>query len=260
MKQEAGRSRRPAILWALFVAAILIGVALIQYGRSIEPYNDSARAAELISADYCFYGEAGEKDEQAANWYRERDALLTSHYSLINAGSSLVVATVAVGLLLLWLRLSGNGNLPLLRTPSRKWHFFVAGSAIIIGSYFGLVFGLDLDLERRMFPWCADSIAIPMFGLGFVTLVALPITLLVGFVITLFFRALPVSLWQWDSENALRSWAATIAFGSLTLIWFWMLLDVATTSDFLLAGPAVFAIYLTLSCRAAILAPGPKED
>jgi hypothetical protein len=257
---EAGPPMRPWILWATSIAICLIGVALIQYGLSIEPYHDQARADQLMAADYCFYGDASEKDAQAANWYRERDALLTSHYSLINAGSSLVVATVAFGLLMLWLRLSGNGNLPLFRTPSRKWHFFVAGSAIVIGSYFGLVFGLDLDLERRMFPWCADSIAIPMFGLGFVTLVALPITLLVGFVITLFFRTLPVSLWQRDTENALRSWAATIAFGSFALIWFWILLDVATTSDFLLAGPAVFAIYLTLSCRAAILAPATKED
>lgn len=72
-----GLLRRPAFLCALFVATIIVGVALVQYGRSLEPYHDAARAADLITAEYCLYSNEAGNDVQSANWYREMDALLT---------------------------------------------------------------------------------------------------------------------------------------------------------------------------------------
>lgn len=260
-----GLLRRPAFLCALFVATIIVGVVLVQYGRSLEPYHDAARAADLITAEYCLYSNDAGNDVQSANWYREMDALLTQRYPFMNTGCAVIVATIALALLWFWRLAVSDGDRPLWRTPSKKWHFFAVGSAIIIGSYFSIVYGLSLELERRMLPWCADSIAIPIFGLGLVTLFALPIAIFVGWAVSLFFRELPTSLWEWDAENAVRSWLATVIFGMLVLLWLWISIDAAPTEDFLIVGPCVFATYLTLSCRAAILAPpndpvAPAQD
>ncbi len=251
----AGLLKRPAFWWMLFAIAVIVGVVLIQYGRGLEPYSDSARASKLISAEYCFYESGGNKDIQVKKWFREMDSVRTARYPTINTGCALIVAALTIGILFACLKTFGSNSRSLMRTPERKWHFFAIGTAIIFSSYFAVVLGLEIDLKREMFPWCADSIMIPIFGMGFATIILLPIALFIGWFVSCFFRNLPVSLWQWDSENAGRSWSVTIFFGSLSILWLGVLFNAAPTADFLIVGPCILAIYVTLSCRAAVLAP-----
>lgn len=255
MSKVAGLSRQPAFRWAVFIAAIIVGLVLIQYGRMLEPFKDASRAADLMNADYCLYGTSAEKEVKSADWFRERDTLLTQRYPIINIGCSIIAATMAFALLSFWRRSRTVENDILWQTPARIWHFFAIGVVTLLSSYFSIVGGLLLDLERGMFPWCADSIAIPIFGLGFATLIILPISLFAGWLISQFFRSLPTSLWQWDADRPIRSWVVTAIFGSLAFVWLWILVDAVPTEDFLIVGPGIFGIYLTLSCRAAILAP-----
>jgi hypothetical protein len=251
----AGLLKRPAFWWILFVLAVILGVILIKYGQGLEPYSDSARASKLISAEYCFYESGRNTDIQAKKWYREMGSVRTARYPTINTGCALIVAALTIGILFACLNTFGSISRSLLRTPERKWHFFAIGTAIIFSSCFAIIFGLELDLKRGMFPWCADSIGIPIFGIGFATIILLPIALLIGWLISCFFRDIPVSLWQWDSKSAGRSWSVTIFFGSLSILWLGVLLNAAPTADFLIVGPCILAIYVTLSCRAAVLAP-----
>jgi hypothetical protein len=246
--------KRLVFFWAIIILATIVGAVLIQYGQTIEPYKDAARAVDLTNADYCLYGDTAERAAQSANWFRERDTLLTLRYPIINSGCAIVVATMAFAVLSFWRRKRTVDEGILWLTPARIWHFFAIGLVILVGTYFGLVCGLILNLKRGMLPWCADSIGIPIFSLGFATLILLPISLFVGWSVGQFFRGLPTSLWQWNRDEPIRSWVATAIFGPLAFFWLWILVDAAPTEDFLIVGPGVFAIYLTLSCRAAILA------
>lgn len=254
MTEVAGLMKRPVFFWAIIILTIIVGAVLIQYGRTIEPYRDAARAVDLMNADYCLYGGTAEKAAQSANWFRERDTLLTLRYPIINSGCAIIVATMAFAVLSFWRRKITVDDGILWQTPARIWHFFAIGLGILVGTYLGLVCGLILNLERGMLPWCADSIGIPIFSLGFATLILSPILLFVGWTLAQFFRGLPTSLWQWNRDKPIRSWVATAIFGSLAFFWLWILVDAAPTEDLLIVGPGVFAIYLTLSCRAAILA------
>jgi hypothetical protein len=118
----------------------------------------------------------------------------------------------------------------------------------------GVVFGLATDARRQYFPWCADSIGIPIFALAMALTVAAPTSAILGLIIARFFGRLPVHLWIWDRNRPVRSYLVTLIFGggaaAVVVIWAIGL----TSSD--VAGPSMVLIaYLLASTRAALLAP-----
>jgi hypothetical protein len=251
----AGWLKRPVFWWLVFAAAIVIGLGVIEYGRTLDQYADQ-EVGSAIYADPPCTSEEGHNDDQAwYTWYRKMDEARTLRYPLINAGCGIIVAALTLALLFGYLRKTRREGHTILRTPSQEWHFFAVGIVAIISTLIGTFVGLDLDLERQMLPWCADSIIIPMFGLIPFTLIFLLVAILVGWGISHWFKPLPASLWQWNSEKPKLSIVVSIIFGAIALFWFWMIIDSFPTADFLIVGPGILAIYLTLSCRAAILGP-----
>lgn len=225
---------------------IVIGICAIIYGRALPAFTDAEAAADLF-----LRGCQGD----CANWHKERDGLRTYRYDFINLGSSLIITSLTLLALHSWLSNNRHKNISLWRSPSSKLQYFMIGTAICLGTTVGVILGLELDLVRNMFPIYSDSIAIPIFY----NLMALPVILIIsiimGFIISFYFGALPVSLWEWDYEKPLKSWVITIVFGTLVLMFLILSLTIIFSSDFLVLCPLIMAIYICLASRAAILSP-----
>lgn len=249
----AGWIKRPVFWWLVFAAAIVIGLGIIEYGLTLDQYVNQEKGSALYADPPCASEEAHNGDQAMDTWYRKMDEARTLRYPLINAGCAMIATALTLALLLGSLWKTRREGLTILRTPSQKWHFFGLGIVAIIGSSTSIIVGLDRDLERQMFPWCADTVIIPMFGLIPFTLVFLLVAVLVGWGISYWFKQLPVSLWQWNPEKTQLSMVVSIIFGTIVLFWFWMIIDSFPTADFLIVGPGILAMYITLSCRAAIL-------
>src|SRR5262249_9512627 len=123
-----------------------------------------------------------------------------------------------------------------------------------------IVHSLETDLTRRQFPWCADSIIIPIYGAQLSHILLLNVCSIGGLLVMLAFGRLPASLWQWDPARPRYSWAVTIVLGFLAaLIAASMILD-ATISLPLSTPAPLLAIYLLASTRAALLAPKSVDE
>jgi hypothetical protein len=118
----------------------------------------------------------------------------------------------------------------------------------------GIVHGLSTDLDRNYFPACADSIAIPIFGLYASLTLLTPILLLAGFGITRGFGRLPVPLDQWDASRPRWSRAVTLVFAAAMMGGTGMWLAGIFSSD-QMAPSSVLMLYLLAATRAALLAP-----
>ena len=212
-------------------------------------FTEQAAASDLLDEAYSG-GECA-----SDGWHEDRQKLRTSRNDLLNLGSSLFLIGAALTILLGWLSSHRLGALPVMRTPAKKTHFFVLGILLVLGVCLGMIIGLDLDLGRGMFAPCADSIAIPIFGYLMSLPFVLGICLIVGFGCSVNFGVLPVSLWQWDHDKPEKSWAISLLFGGVAAFLVFLVVSMLWSADFLAIGPFVFAIYLTLATRAAILAP-----
>lgn len=197
--------------------------------------------------------------------YAGYTALFGWHYALMNAGATLTLAGISGLAIAAALRFTAPKGVSWLRTPPRRWMFLAIGLAALGLMAVGIISGLDTDQQRHYFPICADSIAIPIFGLyASLTLIA-PILLLAGFAVTLFFGRLPVPLDQWDTSRPRWSWAVTLVFAAAMLggtgAW---LMGIFTSDQ--MAPSSMLILYLLASTRAALLArsrraaadPGPE--
>lgn len=126
--------------------------------------------------------------------------------------------------------------------------------------YISAVHSFSVDLERMVFPWCADSVAIPIFGLTMLALVALPLLVLVGWAITWLFGALPAPLTQWDRTPPVRSWIVSLIFGAAMAGTAAVLVESLTSSTSTVVPALVVALYLLASTRAALLSPPRPTD
>lgn len=193
-------------------------------------------------------------------WFHQMAVLRTEKHLIQNIGWSLILASLALAVIkYLFLRQKFVG-LPQWRTPSRKWHFFAYGIALLAISYIGSIYGLSLDQSRDMFPWCSDSIAIPIYQMMLGFPILLIFLLIAGGLLSLNFGKLPVGLLQWDDNNIWKSWFVSISFGIIFLALLYATMDTAVISDFVGVFAGVLAMYLTLATRAALLAPRPGRS
>lgn len=186
-------------------------------------------------------------------------AMFGSRYFWMDLGLG-VAATALTGLVILAaLSLSRPGD-PWLRTPTRRGHFILAGWAVLAWTFVTVIYSLEKDLDRQLFPTCADSIAIPLYG-AFYTFAALFIVCtLVGFLLTRGFGQLPAPLGQWNNERPERSWFVTIVFALLILVVGTAMVMDATNSMSIGNPAGLVAIYLLASTRAALLVPGRLDE
>lgn len=233
-----------------FVAAIA-GLALIVWSRMLPvyvvPFDEAMHAYNAICP------EAGRRNRVALTHY---SSLFGWRYALANAGISLFLGacTYHAGLILGARRRSSRSAYPWLRTPARPGQFLLLGGLAIFLFWVGSTWGLQTSLRRLYFPACADSIGIPIAGLTFALMIVSPILLLLGFLLTRGFGALPVKLSEWDRSRPGRSWIISIVFLTLALLNVTVLGASIFSSDIILPA-GVLTTYLLLATRAALLAP-----
>jgi len=158
----------------------MLGAAAAKYGKSIPVFAADRATVEQAVLAWCPDGVT--IDRAAGERYL---GLFTNHYVWVDSGvgTILIGSSVALGALLLKLTGSGDEG-PWLRTPRHRWHFLVLGLAVIAWTWWMTMFSLQIDLRRRVFPICADSIVIPMFELTVLTLILTPVLIVAGFALT----------------------------------------------------------------------------
>ncbi|MES2988203.1 MAG: hypothetical protein V4808_09880 [Pseudomonadota bacterium] len=241
---------RSVSFWAVIIACAgfaAIGMLLVAYGHSLPVFIVPYPQAEAAFIAWCTPGGV---DNAAGERYL---ALFGWHYALMNAGTAVAAAALTSAALALILRM-GAPDWPWFRTPANRWIYFVLGTVALVGYVPGIIHGLSLDLERRYFPVCADSIGIPITGLGISLMVLTPILMLIGLFISAGFGILPVPLTHWNRSWPVRSWGVTIIFGG-AMLGVVMMAAMSILSSDLTAPSNVIIVYLLASTRAALLAP-----
>jgi hypothetical protein len=92
-------------------------------------------------------------------------SLFTDHYKWVDTGVGLVLCALTIAGLAFVLRLRSLPEDDWLRTPARRLTFMLLGIGVLAWGYLSTMRSFRVDLTRMVLPWCADSIAIPMFEL-----------------------------------------------------------------------------------------------
>ncbi|MEL7190056.1 MAG: hypothetical protein AAGK17_10930 [Pseudomonadota bacterium] len=177
-------------------------------------------------------------------------ALETMRNPLMQGGASLALAAISVWLILLVFRKSDASKV---WTPTNPLTFFVLGACVLAISWQSSMFSIELDATRGEFPWCADSIGIPMMYLSTAYIMLFVVCSVVAAGIVFFFRDLPVPLFAWEESQRLRSWLISIPFFVIVLVIVLLALDGAILSTFFGTPAAVLALYMTEASRSALI-------
>ena len=229
-------------LW--FGAVAAVGAGLFAYSRMLPVYTDPERAAKL-KIDACT--DSGVRP----GWSAELMSLETLRHPLMQGGSSLVLAAAT-----LWFvyRIYGRQNGWRLTSPSSKSAFFAIGIGVIGLSFASQMYSLDLDFRRGAFPWCADSMAIPIFGLVIVYSVLTVACLFAGAIASMGIVRVPVSLFAWPrNDSVFRTWAITILAAVIAVPIAAVGILEASNSSFIGTPAAILALYLIESTRSALV-------
>jgi len=228
---------------------VLAGVAaaggLVCASGWVFPVYTNAELALRLRADAC------DANGVVDGWYDRMAELETLRHPLMQSGLSIMLFAATVGALYLAF---GTAQSWRLRSPAKRWIFFLLGFGVIGLSFFSQLYSLSLDLRRGAFPYCADTIAIPAFGLTYFYGALTLICVVFGAMLTAFFRPLPVALFTLgDGKGSVRRWLPTILLGLLALpvVVFGVL--GAAGSSFIGTPAAVVALYLLESARSAMM-------
>ena len=213
---------------------------------------DAARALKLGA---CLDKPGPDGSVVVEGWHERLGALKTWRYPLMQGGISLVLATVTILLIIKFFRGQDGKRV---QTPWRVWHFFALGTAVVVLSWASQVHSLFLDAGRGNFPWCADTLVIPLYSFSVFYLILLPVLMIVGFILSRSFGDLPSDLFIWRKDCLPRSIALSVIFGAFASFLAFLGIDGAVRSAFIGTPAAITAIYLTLSTRAALLAPSVR--
>lgn len=239
-----------AVMVVCGVAAIA-GAVTAAIGYALPVYNVPDATAEAAFTGWCF--RSGVPDTAGDRYL----AMFTLHYPIVDTGISLLLAAATVGLLCwgLWWTVPRESSMGWLRTPAHRWTYVAIGLGIIAWSITGAIESLQIDMNRRLFSWCADSLAIPVFEIIASAVVITPVLLVAGILITLWFGRLPVPLLYWDRARPIRCWLATMVCGLIGLSILALLVLSVPTSGNLTIVPGLIALYLIAATRAALVAP-----
>lgn len=238
-------------------AVALLGVAFILWGVSLPPYRDAG------AAEHIFLAACDRASKEIPGWWKRLDALRTNRYPLLNSGLSLVLAAGTLFGLRWILGWQNWRKIGVVLTPSRRWHFHVIGTFVIVAIWMGFVFALRVELSRDFYPDCADTIGIPLYygTLGY--FLTWLICLLLGSLVILAFGVLPVPLDSWDKDRPIRSWACSIVAGLIIAGISLITMSTLLTASFLAIPGSIVGVYLVAATRAALLAPravGPDKQ
>lgn len=234
----------------------IAGIACVLWGNAM-PATSNAVAASQAFMDWCT--DSG-VDQEGGERYL---ALLTPRYQWINIGVG--IGTLGASLLFLslhnwFVRRKSDEKGHGFRTPSTRVAFFVVGILALGWSWASEIVGLDLDLARQMYPWCADTVIIPMVGLTVLFSAIAAVCGIIGLIIVLGFGSLPADLRAWDHTRPARSWIISSIFAAAALCIVVLGFNVVQSASSIAMPAYVAVMYLLLSTRAALLNTAHSAD
>lgn len=183
-------------------------------------------------------------------------ALFTNHYRFEDIGIGLMLVAASIAALMRILSASDRSTgESWLRTPQRRGDFLGLGVTVLAFGWLTAIYSFEADARRMQFPWCADTILIPIVETSEAFVIIAPPLVLLGWITTLCFGSLPTALGQWDARRPVRSWMVSVLLALPMLV-----VGAAAISSFgtsmAVSMPAfVVAFYLLTSTRAALLSP-----
>lgn len=222
-----------------------LGIIFLVWGQ-LTPVSVDLVRLEQAFVSWCDDG--GVNYEAGERYF----ALMSNRFELLNVGSGLLT----LGLVGTWIGLVSRGSTyPLAKSPASRSAFFLIGLMSIFVIAVAELSSLTTDLDRRLFPTCADSIGIPFFAmLSFFAIVSAA-SVGLGGLISLAFGQLPTSLWVWDRKRHLVSFLISLVFGCAALASAGLGVAGLTSSAAWSAPAWAVVTYLLLSTRAALLSP-----
>jgi hypothetical protein len=129
------------------LALILIGIVLVGYSMTFDPYTNGAlfnqRHMELADTT---------RDSEA--FWQLREELLTPKYRLQDYGAT----SIALGVFVFFLALFK------FQSPRQKWSVIAIGVGLPLLTVAGFILDLFRGMSRDEFPSWADSLGIPLLG------------------------------------------------------------------------------------------------
>lgn len=239
---------RPPPLWFWLMSGL--GAASFVSGLAFPVHTDIDAARDLKLNACGSPADGASYPEVVPDFYDRLDALGTLRHPLMQGGISLVLSAAAI---LVLLRLfPGTGPLGL-RTPDKRWQFFALGTGVLALSWFSQMASLVIDQQRGSFPWCADSIPVPMVYLTAGYLLLGLASVAVGAMIALFMNDLPQDLLVWRSDRPFESAATSIPFALLAGVIAFVGIAGATSSSFVGTPAVVVALYVVEAARSAVV-------
>ncbi len=221
-----------------------LGTAVFLSGYLFPVYSDQTLASALKLA-------ACTNSVLQPGWFDQLRQLETLRHPLMQAGLSIVLAALTV--LALRRKLPGRGPLGL-RTPISRRTFFLLGLLALGVSWGGQMASVLIRMNRGDFPWCADSITIPVFSTttGYAVLAA--ICLAAGGVVALLLRDLPQELLAWQPARPALSFVVSLPFALLCVGIAGYAVVTAPTTGFLSTPASIMALYIVEATRSALVA------
>ena len=158
------RLRRNPILSISIILAIL-GAILLATGSLMSAYTDPIAAQRIRSGSECERAVPNTEENQHCDselWQHSMDSLRTSKWSLVDLGVGLLMSAFSI---FAWIKCNGQNSWRESVTPRRSFSIV----ALVSFTWWMQIPGyLDFFIKehsRGYYPWWADSIAIPMFGI-----------------------------------------------------------------------------------------------
>lgn len=247
-----------AFWWVLSGCAGLaaVGLALIAQGRAMPRFTVGQEAADAAFYAWCTSG--GVNPDAGDRYW----ALFTQHYAFVDGGVGLILISATIAVLAFALSLTADREWgPLeMRTPRRRWVFVLLNLAVLGWTWFATALSFMTELTRHYYPFCADSIAIPIGGITIIAMILVPALFFAGWGVTLTFGGLPAPLGRWDRARPIRSWLVTLIAMLLGLAVAWLTISGLPSACNVAAPAGVIALYLIASARAAIISPRRERE
>jgi hypothetical protein len=171
----------------------------------------------------------------------------------MDGGAGLFLAAVTISILNSFLQINSLQDFRRALSPTRRWHFMVLGIASLGWAWAGTLAALILGLRQDHYPWCADSVSIPMTGLSAVFFLLAVACAVCGLLLMQWFGPLPASHGAGDRERPTISRTVTIVAALLGAALGVYAVTSAASEYFLLVPTCILAIYLIASARPALL-------
>ena len=243
--------RQPFPFLAACGLLCIVGLGLAFWGDHYPPFWDE------VAADQIFMDSCGAKGIGNRSWFEQLNRLRTPHDLWIDIGTGLFEIGASLAALYLGLFLAARGR-PIWRTPTRRLSFVAIGIGINLLAWTATLVSFDIDMKRKMFSWCADAIIIPIMAITDFAFMLTVILVPVGVLTSLAFGRLPVSLFEYDPSRPRYSALISGVCGIAAFAVVASLVFTVPTSSRNMAPAQLFALYLILSTRAALLAPRPS--